>query len=54
MKLFKCQHRGQFVDFENDRRETCSRRLGFPAGETTPSALEPDGALDFNLYGPGP
>jgi hypothetical protein len=29
MKLFKCQHCGQLVYFENGHCETCSRKLGF-------------------------
>jgi hypothetical protein len=44
MKLFKCQHCGQLVYFENDHCENCSHRLGFLAVGTTLSALEPDGA----------
>jgi len=44
MKLFKCQHCGQLVYFENDHCETCGHRLGFLAVETSLSALEPDGA----------
>jgi hypothetical protein len=44
MKLFKCQHCGQLIYFENDHCETCGHRLGFLAVETCLSALEPDGA----------
>ncbi|MDB5360886.1 MAG: hypothetical protein JWO51_2183 [Rhodospirillales bacterium] len=44
MKLFKCQHCGQLVYFENDHCENCSHQLGFLPVETTLSALRPDGA----------
>src|ERR1700761_4558883 len=43
MKLFKCQHCGHLVYFENDHCESCSRRLGFLPQRTVLSALEPEG-----------
>lgn len=43
MKLFKCQHCGQIVFFENERCERCGYRLGYIAGSHTLSALEPEG-----------
>jgi hypothetical protein len=41
MKLFKCQHCGQLLHFENDVCERCSHRLGFIFETATLSALEP-------------
>jgi hypothetical protein len=41
MKLFKCQHCGQLIYFENDLCLKCSRRLGFIAEIMNLSALEP-------------
>ena len=43
MKLFKCQHCGQLLHFENNKCEKCSRRLGYIAEAETLSALEPEG-----------
>jgi hypothetical protein len=43
MKLFKCQHCGQLVYFENDHCGNCSRSLGFLPAQTQLSALEPEG-----------
>jgi len=43
MKLFKCQHCGQVLYFENTSCEQCSYRLGFLPPAMTVSALEPDG-----------
>jgi len=40
MKLFKCQHCGQLIYFENDLCLKCSRRLGFIAVIMYLSALE--------------
>jgi hypothetical protein len=40
MKLFKCQHCGQLLYFENDTCQKCSRRLGFISENMTLSALE--------------
>jgi len=45
MKLFKCQHCGQLLYFENDRCEKCSHRLGYIPELETLSALEPDGQI---------
>ena len=41
MKLFKCQHCGQLLHFENYICERCSHRLGFVSETATLSALEP-------------
>jgi hypothetical protein len=43
MKLFKCQHCGQLLYFENSKCERCGRRLGYLADREMVSALEPDG-----------
>jgi hypothetical protein len=43
MKLFKCQHCGQLLHFENNKCEKCSRRLGYIPEAETLSALEPEG-----------
>ncbi len=40
MKLFKCQHCGQLLYFENDHCVKCSRRLGFIPEIMNLSALE--------------
>ncbi len=45
MKLFKCQHCGQVLYFENTRCESCGHQLGFLPSEMVVSALEADGAL---------
>jgi hypothetical protein len=42
MKLFKCQHCGQLLYFENTVCEKCSRRLGFIPEIMNLSALEPE------------
>jgi hypothetical protein len=44
MKLFKCQHCGQTLYFENDQCGRCGHALGFLPAEMTLTALEPDGA----------
>ncbi|HTP93939.1 MAG TPA: putative zinc-binding peptidase [Xanthobacteraceae bacterium] len=43
MKLFKCQHCGQLLYFENTRCEKCSHLLGYLPEVQTLSALEPEG-----------
>lgn len=43
MKLFRCQHCGQVLYFENTQCERCSRHLGFLPEAGLLSALEPDG-----------
>ncbi len=59
MKLFKCQHCGQLLYFDNDRCLKCSHRLGFIPEIMNLSALEQDGqqegvwralAVDKKLY----
>jgi hypothetical protein len=56
MKLFKCQHCGQLLYFENNRCEKCAHRLGYLPEVTTLSALEPEGdawrslAMDGKRY----
>jgi hypothetical protein len=62
MKLFKCQHCGQLIYFENDLCLKCSHRLGFIPQIMNLSALEPAGdaqrdvwralAIDNKLYRP--
>jgi hypothetical protein len=62
MKLFKCQHCGQMVYFENDLCLKCSHRLGFIVAIMNISALEAAGdaqhdvwralAIDNKLYRP--
>jgi hypothetical protein len=41
MKLFKCQHCGQIIYFENQKCEKCGRRLGYMPEAALLSALEP-------------
>ena len=41
MKLFKCQHCGQIIYFENRKCEKCGHRLGYMPGAALLSALEP-------------
>jgi hypothetical protein len=43
MKLFKCQHCGQLLYFENTLCERCSHRLGYLPEPNALSALEPEG-----------
>ena len=43
MKLFKCQHCGQLLYFENTVCERCSHKLGYLAEMNALSALEPEG-----------
>ena len=60
MKLFKCQHCGQLLYFENDLCVKCSHRLGFIPEIMNLSALEVEGdaqqgtwralAIDNKLY----
>jgi hypothetical protein len=56
MKLFKCQHCGQLLYFENSTCEKCHRRLGFISEIMILSALEPQDdawralAADKQLY----
>ena len=56
MKLFKCQHCGQLLYFENTVCENCGHRLGFIPEIMNISALEPEGevwralALEKKLY----
>src|SRR3984957_13799183 len=60
MKLFKCQHCGQLLYFENDHCVKCSHRLGFIPEIMNLSALEQEGdarqgiwralAVDNKLY----
>jgi hypothetical protein len=44
MRLFKCQHCGQTLFFENTRCEKCGRELGYLPDLGELSAVEPDGA----------
>lgn len=43
MRLFKCQHCGQLLYFENTRCESCGYQLGFLPSALVVSALEADG-----------
>ena len=43
MKLFKCQHCGQLLYFENTACERCSHKLGYLPEMNALSALEPEG-----------
>jgi hypothetical protein len=43
MQLFKCQHCGQVLYFENAVCERCGRRLGYLPDVGTLSAVEPEG-----------
>jgi hypothetical protein len=54
MKLFKCQHCGQVLYFENTRCESCGHQLGFLPSAMVVSALEPDGDLLRPLAQPSP
>jgi hypothetical protein len=42
MKLFKCQHCGQIIYFENQKCEKCGHRLGYMPDAALVSALEPE------------
>jgi hypothetical protein len=56
MKLFKCQHCGQIIYFENQKCEKCGHRLGYMPDDSLLSALEPQDnawralAVDGHLY----
>ena len=54
MKLFKCQHCGQALYFENTACESCHYRLGFLPPVMTVSALEPEGEQYSPLAQPSP
>src|SRR5580704_16951708 len=41
MKLFKCQHCGQIIYFENQKCEKCGHRLGYMPEAALVSALDP-------------
>ena len=43
MKLFKCQHCGQILYFENNECERCGHRLGYLPAAFALGALEPEG-----------
>ena len=43
MKLFRCQHCGQVLYFENRSCESCGHRLGYVPEASVLCALEPDG-----------
>ena len=53
MKLFKCQHCGQVLYFENVRCERCGHQLGYMPQQNTLSALEPSGNQWSLLAAPG-
>ena len=53
MQLFKCQHCGQTLYFENDVCERCNHRLGFDVAILDLSALEPAGTDWTALAEPG-
>ena len=53
MKLFRCQHCGQVLYFDNVRCEQCGHRLGYMPERTALSALEPDGQSWRPLATPG-
>jgi hypothetical protein len=50
MKLFKCNHCGQPVYFENYFCVTCSASLGFDAQKIELVALKPSGDGSFTNY----
>jgi hypothetical protein len=50
MKLFKCQHCGQLLYFENDRCEKCSHRLGFIPEIMNLSAMEQEGDTQHGIW----
>ncbi len=52
MKLFKCQHCGQVLYFENVRCEKCAHRLGYLPDGAVLSALEESGAAWTPLAAP--
>jgi hypothetical protein len=45
LKLFKCQHCGQILYFENNKCESCSHVLGFLPASAQLYALEPIGEV---------
>ena len=50
MKLFKCQHCGQLLYFENDRCVKCSHRLGFIPEIMNLSALDQKGDAQQGIW----
>jgi hypothetical protein len=50
MKLFKCQHCGQLLYFENDHCVKCSHRLGFIPEIMNLSALEQEGDAQQGIW----
>jgi hypothetical protein len=50
MKLFRCQHCGQLLYFENDHCEKCSHRLGFIPEIMNLSALEQEGGAQPGVW----
>lgn len=52
MRLFKCQHCGQIVYFENTTCVRCARRLGYIPRPSCLSALEPQGSAWLALAAP--
>ncbi|MCB1885834.1 MAG: putative zinc-binding peptidase [Geminicoccaceae bacterium] len=52
MKLFKCQHCGQLLYFENTRCERCGHRLGYLPEEGALSALDPAGEEVWRALAP--
>jgi hypothetical protein len=53
MQLFKCQHCGQILYFENETCVRCEHRLGYIADASCLSALEPQGDAWRALAAPG-
>ena len=53
MKLFKCQHCGQVLYFDNVRCERCRYQLGYLPEQAMLSALDPDGGAWRPLATPG-
>jgi hypothetical protein len=54
MRLFKCQHCGQVLYFENTACERCGHALGYLPERSILSALEPDGDQWRPLAGEAP
>ena len=50
MKLFRCQHCGQLLYFENDLCVKCSHRLGFIPETMNLSALEVEGDAQQGIW----